>query len=98
MIVSYGDRDVKALYENYSCPKWLSRKLLERAYAKLYILDAAHTENDLRSPPSNHYEHLKGKKKDYSSIRINDQWRVVFRWDDGNAYDVFIEDYHGRKK
>lgn len=98
MIVSYGNKDVKALYENYKCPKWLSPELLERSYAKLYILDAANTENDLQIPPSNHYEHLKGKKKNYSSIRINVQWRLVFRWDDGNVYDVIIEDYHGVKK
>jgi len=59
----------------------------------LYLHDAAEL-TDLRVPPGNRLEALKGKMKGFFSIRINDQWRVVFRWQGGNAYDVQILDYH----
>jgi proteic killer suppression protein len=94
MILSYGDKDIKLLYEKYKCPRWLPGELLIRAYSKLFLLDAATTEKDLTVPPSNYYEHLQGNKAGLSSIRINIQWRLVFRWNSGNAYDVVIEDYH----
>jgi proteic killer suppression protein len=94
MIKSYRDKDVKQLYESYKRPKWLSKELLNNTYSKLFILDAAKTEGDLTIPPSNHYERLRGDRNGQSSIRINIQWRLIFRWDNGNAYDVAIEDYH----
>jgi len=50
--------------------------------------------NDLRIPPANRLEKLSGKLKDFHSIRINDQWRIIFRWVDGQAFDVEIKDYH----
>jgi proteic killer suppression protein len=59
----------------------------------LYLHDAAELK-DLRSPPGNRLEALKGDWKGYHSIRINDQWRVVFRWQNGNALDVQVVDYH----
>jgi len=59
----------------------------------LYLHDAAEL-GDLREPPGNRLEALKGAWKGFYSVRINDQWRVVFRWQDGNAYDVQIIDYH----
>ena len=65
-----------------------------RALRKLIILNAAEVERDLVSPPSNRFEHLKGNRKDECSIRINDRWRICFRFVDGDAYDVGIEDYH----
>ena len=57
-------------------------------------MHAAARLEDLRVPPSNRLEKLKGKLKDFHSIRINDQWRVIFRWIDGHAHDVAIVDYH----
>ena len=66
-------------------------KVAER---KLDLLNAAHTLNDLRIPTSNHLEALKGKQKGKYSIRINDQYRLVFEFRDGNAYEVEIIDYH----
>lgn len=59
----------------------------------LYLHDAASLA-DLRVPPGNRLELLKGNWRDYHSIRINDQWRVVFRWHEGDAYDVHVLDYH----
>ena len=61
---------------------------------KLDMIDASFGENDLRIPPSNHFEHLKGDLKGFCSIRINEQFRVIFRYENSNAYDVYINDYH----
>jgi proteic killer suppression protein len=58
------------------------------------MLDAAETVEDLREPPSNRLEALKGDRKGYWSIRINGQWRIIFRWEDGYAENVEIIDYH----
>lgn len=61
---------------------------------KLWMLDAAVALNDLRVPPGNRLEKLSGKYAGRHSIRINDQWRICFRWEDGNAHSVEIIDYH----
>lgn len=66
----------------------------DRALRKLRQLDASSTLDDLRNPPGNRLEALKGDRKGQWSIRINDQWRVCFRWSDGDASDVEIVDYH----
>jgi len=58
------------------------------------MLNQARELRDLRVPPSNHLEPLKGDLKGYWSIRVNDQWRIIFTWSDGNARDVEITDYH----
>lgn len=64
------------------------------AQRKLAMLDAAESLEDLRGPPGNRLEKLAGDREEQHSIRINDQWRVCFRWKEGNAYDVEIADYH----
>lgn len=70
-------------------------RTIERvALRKLVQLHAAHELRDLAAPPGNRLEALHGKRKGQHSIRINDQWRICFRWKDGNAYDVEIVDYH----
>jgi proteic killer suppression protein len=61
---------------------------------RLVAIDAAEQLEDLRVPPGNRLEKLKGDRVGQHSIRVNDQWRVCFRWKDGNAYDVSIVDYH----
>ena len=61
---------------------------------KLRMIDNAHQLNDLKIPPGNRLEALKGKLKDYYSIRINDQWRLIFKWLQGDAYELEIVDYH----
>jgi len=58
------------------------------------MLDAAYRLVDVREPPGNRLESLKGERAGYYSIRVNDQWRIVFRWEDGNAHEVSIVDYH----
>ena len=61
---------------------------------KLDMLEASCAEADLRVPPSNRFEYLKGDLKGFCSIRINEQFRVIFRFENSNAYDVYIDDYH----
>lgn len=65
-----------------------------RALRKLRQLDAARAVDDLRSPPGNRLEVLRGGRKEQMSIRINDQWRICFAWDEGDAVNVEIVDYH----
>jgi proteic killer suppression protein len=64
------------------------------ASRKLAMLDAAESLDDLRVPPGNRLERLKGNRKGEYSIRVNDQWRICFTWSDGDAYNVEIADYH----
>ena len=93
MIKSFGDKDTEQLFNREKVKK-LSPALCMRARNKLLIIHAATSENDLAIPPGNHFEKLKGDKKGWCSIRINDQWRVLFKWKDGNAFEVKITDYH----
>ena len=93
MIQSFGDRDTELLFNRERIKK-LHPELLQRARNKLLIINAAATESDLNIPPGNRFERLKGDKKDWCSIRINDQWRVIFKWVEGNAREVTITDYH----
>jgi proteic killer suppression protein len=93
MIQSFGDRDTELLF-NREWIKKLHPDLLQRARNKLLIINAAADESDLNIPPGNRFEKLKGDKKDWCSIRINDQWRVIFKWAEGNAHEVTITDYH----
>jgi len=92
-IQSFGDRDTEALFNRERIKK-LHPDLLQRARSKLLVIHAAVSEDDLRVPPGNNFEKLKGDKKGWCSIRINDQWRVIFKWKEGNAGDVTITDYH----
>ena len=93
MIKSFGDRDTELLFNRERVRKY-SPELMQRARNKLLVIHAAVDENDLIIPPGNHFEKLKGDKKGWCSIRINDQWRVVFKWIGGNAHRVTITDYH----
>lgn len=72
----------------------LPRDIQQIARRKLRMLNNAKQLNDLRIPPNNRLEALKGKRDGEFSIRINDQWRICFKWEDGNVNDVIIEDYH----
>lgn len=96
MIVSFGDKLTEALYHGTS-DKGLRRlppEVISRTLNKLDMLNAAHDVLDLRSPPGNRLEMLGGNLKGFHSIRVNDQWRIIFRWKDGNAYEVSFTDYH----
>lgn len=74
--------------------KGISTSLTKRAIRKLDMIDSAYTIDDLRVPPGNRLHKLKGDRAKQYSISVNDQWRICFRFDDGNAYDVEICDYH----
>lgn len=92
MIQSFADADTEALY-NGNCPlRW--KAFEAAAVRKLDMLDAAVKLADLRSPPGNRLEALKGDRKGQHSIRINQQWRVCFRWTAQEPLDVEIVDYH----
>ena len=93
MIRSFGDSDAELLFREGVCPpRW--RPFRSIAVRKLDHLDAAVRLSDLRSPPGNRLEALKGDRKGQYSIRINDQWRICFRWTDAGAEDVQVVDYH----
>ncbi len=96
MIVSFGDRATEELYHNRptSRARRIPRDVVGSALVKLDMLNAASTVLDLRSPPGNRLEALKGDLAGFHSIRVNDQWRVVFRWESNNAQDVRLMDYH----
>lgn len=93
MIQSFADRDTERLFRREPVrrfPADLRRVILR----KLVLVDAAERLDDLRVPHGNRLEKLKGSRSGEHSIRINDQWRVCFRWHEGGAYDVTIVDYH----
>jgi len=93
MITGFKDRETEKIWEgNFS--RKLPRDIQEVARRKLRMLNNAHSLDDLRIPPANRLEALKGKRKGQHSIRINDQWRICFVWADGNANKVEIVDYH----
>ncbi|HWH32441.1 MAG TPA: type II toxin-antitoxin system RelE/ParE family toxin [Egibacteraceae bacterium] len=93
MIRSFRDRDTQRLAGRERVKKW-SPELQKIALRKLRMLDAATEVADLRVPPGNRLERLKGDRAGQYSIRINDQWRICFRWSSGDAHDVEIVDYH----
>ena len=93
MIKSFGDRDTERLFAREPVrrlPADLRRVMLR----KLVAVDAAETLDDLRVPPGNRLEKLRGDRVGQHSIRVNDQWRVCFRWEGSDTYDVEIVDYH----
>ncbi|MEX1060367.1 MAG: type II toxin-antitoxin system RelE/ParE family toxin [Methyloceanibacter sp.] len=92
MIRSFASRDTERLYRRERVNRF---RAFERiALRKLRMLDAAATVTDLRVPPGNRLERLRGDREGQWSIRINDQWRICFRWQDGDAFDVEVVDYH----
>lgn len=93
MIRSWADGEAEKLFNRQRSRK-LPPDLQQVALRKLLMLDAATMLEDLRVPPANRLEKLKGDREGQWSIRVNDQWRVCFAWRDGNAYDVEIVDYH----
>ena len=93
MILSFGTKETKKIWAGVRL-KGLSTELQEVARRKLRMLNSSQNLTDLQVPPSNRLEKLKGKLVDHYSIRINDQYRIIFKWDNGNAREVEIIDYH----
>jgi len=93
MIRSFADAETERFFMTGKS-RSLPGKILRRAAMRLKQLNAATRIEDLRMPPSNRLEALRGNRSDQYSIRINDQWRVCFRWQDGDAAAVEIVDYH----
>lgn len=93
MIKSFADKRTAALFAGHAV-KGVPPALLRRAKAKLQAIEAARHLDDLRIPPGNRLEALKGDRARQHSIRINDRWRVCFVWRAGEARDVEIVDYH----
>jgi proteic killer suppression protein len=93
MIKSFCDKETEKVW-NAIRSKKLPDAIQEVARRKLRMLNSVQDLNDLRIPPSNRLEKLKGSQDDYYSIRINDQWRIVFRWCQNDAFDIQIIDYH----
>lgn len=93
MIISFASKDTERLFAHERVKK-MPPQIERIALRKLYLIDAAVTVDDLRIPPGNRLERLRGDRHGQYSIRINDQWRICFRFRSGNAYDVEIVDYH----
>jgi proteic killer suppression protein len=93
MIRSFADKRTAAIFAGLGV-KGLPPPIQQRAKAKLHMLDAAVAAEDLRNPPGNRLERLKGERAGQYSICINNQWRICFVWRNGEAWDVEIVDYH----
>jgi len=93
MIVSFGSKNTEKIWQG-ELVKRLPNDIQEVVRRKLRMINNSLNINDLRIPPSNRLEKLMGKVKDFYSIRINDQWKIIFKWSNGNASDVEIIDYH----
>ena len=93
MLQSFSDRDAERLWQRQRS-KRLDPTTQRAALRKLLILDAADQIGDLRIPPGNRLEKLKGDRANTYSIRINDQWRICFRWTNAGPEDIEIDDYH----
>jgi toxin HigB-1 len=93
VIQSFGDADTERIWRRQRVPRFGS-DLQRMANRKLLIIDAAETLNDLRVPPGNRLERLRGNRSGQYGIHINDQWRICFSWSAAGAADVEITDYH----
>ena len=98
MILSFRDAWLRNFFVQDLLAKRVPADLTTRLFRKLQMLDDATTDADLRVPPSNHFEKLRGALADWHSIRVNEQWRLVFRWhrDRGEASDVCLDNHSYR--
>ena len=93
MIISFGNKQTEKIYRGEHVAQ-LPFDIQRTGLRKLILLDQSQDMKDLMIPPSNRLEKLKRNMKEYHSIRINDQWRIIFKWINNNAHDVEIIDYH----
>ena len=93
MIINFGSKETESIWTGDQVKKWpVNFQIIARR--KLRMLNNSQNLADLRIPPSNRLEKLTGNLKSYYSIRINKQWRIIFKWNNGNALNVKIIDYH----
>jgi len=93
MIVSFGSKVTEKIWQGERVKK-LPLEIQQIGRRKLRMLNNSRDVNDLRIPPSNRLEKLKGNKKEFYSIRINNQWRIIFKWENNHSLEVEILDYH----
>ena len=98
MIGSFRDEWLRAFFVEDAHSRFIPAGIESRLFRKLQMIDDATTDQDLRVPPSNHFEKLSGKLKSYHSIRINRQWRLIFIWGPakGEANDLYLDDHSYR--
>ena len=98
MIVGFRDAWLRSFYVDDVRSRSIPGDLEHRLFRRLQMIDDAVTDQDLRVPPSNHFEKLRGRLSNFHSIRVNDQWRLVFRWDGkrGEAADMYLDDHSYR--
>lgn len=98
MIVGFRDEWLRAFFVNDVRSRDIPSDLESRLFRKLQMIDDAITDQDLRVPPSNHFEKLRGSLGSFHSIRVNKQWRLIFRWDGerGEASDLYLDDHSYR--
>lgn len=98
MIKDFRDRWLQDFYIEDKSSKKVPAIIKERLFRKLQLIDDAAKDLDLRLPPSNHFEKLTGRLKEYHSIRVNDQWRLIFKWGNykGEAEDLYLDNHSYR--
>ena len=98
MIVGFRDGWLRTFFVEDIGSRNIPPDLENRLFRKLQMIDDAATDRDLRVPPSNHFEKLRGNLEGYHSIRVNKQWRLIFRWDSGRgeASDLYLDDHSYR--
>jgi len=96
LITSFGDKGTENLYDGRTSKETrrYPKDIINSAVRKLDMINGTQDLKDLRSPPGNQLEALKGNLKGFFSIRINNQWRIIFRWESGQAREVKLTDYH----
>jgi proteic killer suppression protein len=94
MIATFGDRDTEGFYHGTRRPGRFPSTIVKAALRKLDMIEAAQKLNDLPSPPGSRLEALRGRLHGFHSIRVNDQWRVIFTWRGIHAFEVSLIDYH----
>ena len=93
MIKEFGDKETELIWNGIRS-KRLPNEIQDVARRKLRMINSSQDINDLRIPPANHLEKLKGELSEYYSIRINIQWQIIFNWRNNDAFDVKMLDYH----